>query len=219
MELVTAGMEDCVEPEVNAAVTPGRRVINLEGAINADTVTPVIAELDQAKPAEPLMIYIRANGGGDIHQLIQLVKALHRTQGDVELAIGRFAMSAAATLWFEFLLEPRDGVDGVGRVVSVDPLKPAVLLFHRPRWPHDHHDDYHCFVEHFDDEAVRKSKGDMVAVFDELFERILALQGFGQIHAATMKHDGATYKHHLHFAREAYYGNSDYVISMKGVEA
>lgn len=209
---------DSVEPEINAAVTPDRRVIKLEGAVSAETVDPIIQELDKAEPAEKLMIYIRANGGGDIYQLVQLVKGLYRTQADVEIAIGRYAMSAAATLWFEFFITPRNGVDGVGRVVAVDPIKPAVLLYHRPRWPHDHDDNYHCFMEHFDDEVVRQEKEQMVAIFDELFERILVMQGFGQIHAATVKHDGATYKHHLHFAREAYYGNNDYVISMKGVE-
>ncbi|WP_434728775.1 hypothetical protein [Pseudomonas soli] len=207
------------EPEINAAVTPDRRVIKLEDAVSAETVVPIIEQLDQAAPAEKLMIYIRANGGGDIYQLIQLFKGLYRTQADVELAIGRYAMSAAATLWFEFFLTPRRGNNGVGRVVSVDPIKPAVLLYHRPRWPYDSDDSYHCFVEHFEDETVRKQHDEMVAIFDELFERILALQGYGQIHAATVKHDGAVYKHHLHYAREAYYGNNDYVISMKGVEA
>lgn len=206
------------EPEINAAVTPGRRVIKLQGTVSAETVGPIINELDQAAPGEKLMIWVRANGGGEIYQLIQLVKSLYRTQADVEIAIGRYAMSAAATLWFEFFVTPRKGVNGVGRVEAVDPIKPAVLLYHRPRWPHDQDDDYHCFMEDFDDDAVRQEKEQMVAIFDELFERILAMQGFGQIHAATMKHDGATYKHHLHFAREAYYGNNDYVISMKGVE-
>jgi len=217
-DIGTVQLVDGSEPEINAAVTPDRRVIKLHGAVSAETVEPIIQDLDRAAPGEKLMIYIRANGGGDVYWLIQLVKGLYRTEANVEIAIGRYAMSAAATLWFEFFITPRVGVDGVGRVVSVDPIKPAVLLYHRPRWPHDHDDRYHCFMEHFEDEAVRQEKEEMVAIFDELFERILEMQGFGLIHAATMKHNGATYKHHLHFAREAYLGNNDYVISMKGVE-
>lgn len=219
MDVVTASMEDCGEPEVNAAVTPDRRVIELKGLVSAETVTPVIDQLQNAQPAEKLLIYIRANGGGEIRQLVLLIQALGTTQADVELAIGRYAMSAAATLWLWFLLDPIPGDDGVGRVVSVDPLKPAVLLFHRPRWPHAAGGEYYCFYEDFEEESVRENLSKQVAIFDSLFERILALQGFGQVHAATVKHDGATYKHHLHFARDAYYGNNDYVISLNGVAA
>ncbi|CDF86319.1 hypothetical protein PKB_5006 [Pseudomonas knackmussii B13] len=216
---VTASAENVAEPEINAVVTPDRRVLELKGVVNAETVTPVIEELRNAKPAERLLIYIRANGGGEIRQLVLLIQALGTTQADVELAIGRYAMSAAATLWLWFLLDPIQGDDGVGRVVSVDPLKPTVLLFHRPRWPHGEGGEYYCFIEDFEDETVRENLSAQVEIFDNLFERILALQGFGQVHAATVKHEGAIYKHHLHFAREAYYGNNDYVISLNGVAA
>lgn len=216
---MTASTEKLVEPEINAAVTPDRRVIELMGEVTASTVAPIIAELQSARPAEQLLIYIRANGGGEIQQLVNLIEALATTKADVELAIGRYAMSAAATLWLWFLLDPMKGEDGVGRVVSVNPLKPTVLLYHRPRWPHRENGEYHCFLEDFEDEAVRQSHKTMVEIFDGLFERILTVQGYGQVHAATMKHDGATYKHHLHYARDAYYGNNDYVISLKGVGA
>lgn len=219
MDVVAASTETGVEPEINAAVTPDRRVIELKGIVSAETVTPIVEELRNAKPAERLLIYIRANGGGEIRQLVLIIQALGTTQADVELAIGRYAMSAAATLWLWFLLDPIAGDDGVGRVVSVDPLKPTVLLFHRPRWPHGPNGEYYCFFEDFEDLTVRDSLSKQVEIFDNLFERVLALQGFGQVHAATVKHDGATYKHHLHFAREAYYGNNDYVISLNGVAA
>lgn len=219
MDVVTASAEEDVEFEINAAVTPDRRVIELKGVVSPETVTPVIEELRNAKPGEPLLLYIKANGGGEIRQLVLLIQALGTTQADVQLAIGRYAMSAAATLWLWFLLDPITGDDGVGRVVSVDPLKPTVLLFHRPRWPHSSGGEYYCFYEDFEDESVRENLSKQVEIFDNLFERILALQGFGQVHAATVKHDGATYKHHLHFAREAYYGNHDYVISLNGVAA
>lgn len=216
MDVMTASAQDA-EPEINATVEPDRRVIELKGVVSAETVTPIIQELQNAEPAERLLIWIRANGGGEIHQLVQLIQALGQTQANVELAIGRYAMSAAATLWLWFFLDPIPGDEGVGRVVSVDPLKPAVLLFHRPRWPLDATGHYYCFLEDFDDESVRENLRRKVEIFDDMFERILEVQGIGHVHAATLKHDGATYKHHLQFAREAYYGNNDYVISLNGV--
>lgn len=219
MDVVTAAAEDSSEFEINAAVTPDRRVIELRGMVSAETVGPVIHELQNAQPAEQLLIYIRANGGGEIHQLVRLIQALCTTQADVELAVGRFAMSAAATLWFWFLLDPIPGDDGVGRVVSVDPLKPTVLLYHRPRWPMAGPGGYYCFVEDFEDQSVQENLSRMVEIFDQMFERILVAQGVGQVHAATVKHDGATYKHHLQYARDAYYSNNDYVISLNGVSA
>lgn len=217
MDVVTASARDA-EPEINAAVEPDRRVIVLSGVVSAATVTPIIDELQNAKPAERLLIWIRANGGGEIAQLILLIQALGRTQADVELAIGRYAMSAAATLWLWFFLDPIPGDDGVGRVVSVNPLKPAVLLLHRPRWPLGD-GQYYCFVDDFDDETVRNNLKAQLVIFDDMFERIIDVQGAGQVHAATIKHDGATYKHHLQFAREAYYSNFDYIISLNGVSA
>jgi hypothetical protein len=219
MESGVRAAEGAVEPEINAVVTPDRRVVELNGVISAATVTPVIEQLRAAKPAEKILIYIRANGGGEIGQLIQLIQALAVTQADVELAINRYAMSAAATLWLWFILDPIHGDDGVGRVVSVDPLKPTVLLYHRPRWPYGDNGEYYCFIDDFEDDAVRESHQRQVEIFDQMFERILSRLGYDQVHVATMKHEGATYKHHSLFARQAYYSNNDFVISLNGVTA
>lgn len=216
---VIATAEDAVGPEINAIVTPDRRVVELNGVISAATVTPVIEQLQAAQPAEKLLIYIRANGGGEIGQLVLLIQALAVTKADVELAINRYAMSAAATLWLWFILDPIQGDDGVGRVVSVDPLKPTVLLYHRPRYPHGENGDYYCFIEDFEDESVRESHRQKLEIFDQMFERILGRLGYDQVHVATMKHEGATYKHHSIFARDAYYSNNDFVISLNGVSA
>lgn len=210
----TASVVESPEPEINAVVSSDRRVVELRGEINVQTVSPVINVLQQARPAEKLLIWIRANGGGDIGEMVRLIQALATSQADVELAINRYAMSAAATLWLWFLLDPIEGDEGVGRVVSVDPLKPTVFLFHRPRWPHGENGQYHCFYEDFDNEDVKENLRQKVEIFDQLFERILDRLGIGQVHAATMKVEGATYKHQLHYAREAYYSNNDFVISL-----
>jgi len=202
--------------EINSVVEIGRRVLELRGGIQAETVEPIIAALQAAAPAERLLIYIRANRGGSVAQLIRLIQALATTKADVELAIGRYAMSCAAALWLLFALQPIDGDEGVGRVVSMDPIKPAVLLYHRPRWPYAGNEQYYCFIEHFEDETVRENLQAQVKLFDDLFEMLLERQGMNAVHKATVNESGATYKHHLHFAREAYYGNCDYVISLEG---
>jgi hypothetical protein len=142
-----------------------------------------------------------------------LIEALGRTDADVEIAVGRFAMSAAATLWLWFALDPINpqGDPGEGRVQSVDPLKPAVLMYHRPRWPKG---DYYCFIEDFKDEAVRNSIRDQVDMFDDLFYRLLKALGLPAVHAATVTEHEATYTHQLHHLLEAYQSNKDCFITL-----
>nr|WP_288256010.1 hypothetical protein [uncultured Pseudomonas sp.] len=208
--------ESLPEPDNDSVVVDNRRILTLTNRISAETVEPIIEALQAAEPAEKLVVYIRANNGGQVQQLIRLIQALATTEADVELAIGRYAMSCAAALWLWFALEPIEGDDGVGRVVSVDPRKPAVLLYHRPRWPHTKDGEYYCFIEHFEDEAVRESLKAQVQLFDDLFELLLERQGLGGVHTATLSQDGATYTHHLQFAKDTYYSNRDYVISLEG---
>lgn len=211
-----AEAEAVSEPVVNSVVTDGRLVLELRNRIDASTVEPIIAALHDAEPADKLVIYIKANNGGSVQELIRLIQALLTTRADVELAIGRYAMSCAAALWLWFALDPIDGDEGVGRVVSVDPRKPAVLLYHRPRWPYCDDAQYYCFIEHFEDESIRESLNAMVQLFDNMFEKLLERQGLAGVHAATLNEAGATYTHHLHFAKETYYSNRDYVISLEG---
>ncbi len=205
-----------VEQLVVGLVSEIRRELVLANGIQAATVGPIIEALAAAEPGEKLRLYIRANGGGSVQQLMLLIEALVRTKADVQITIGRFAMSCAAVLWLWFALDPLEGDDGVGRVVSVDPLKPTVLLYHRPRWPYGENGEYYCFIEHFEDEAVRENLKAQVDLFDELFERLLERLGMNPLHPATVSQDGATYLHHLHFAKETYYANRDYVISLEG---
>lgn len=208
-----------VEQVVTALVEDVRRELVLASGVVAETVAPIIEELANAAPGEKLRLYIKANGGGQVQQLMLLIEALVRTKADVEIAFGRYAMSCAAVLWLWFALDPLEGDDGVGRVQSVDPLKPAVLLYHRPRWPYGENGQYYCFLEDFEDESVRADLQRQVGLFDEIFERLLERQGMTELHPATITRDGATYMHHLHFARKTYYENRDYVIPLGGAQA
>ncbi|VVM91497.1 hypothetical protein PS684_03165 [Pseudomonas fluorescens] len=193
-------------------VSDDRETIELS-CIDATSVAPLMQTLRDAPLGKKLRIYLRANPGGNVHQMKALIEALGRTDADVEIAVGRFAMSAAATLWLWFALDPInfDGEPGEGRVVSVDPLKPAVLMYHRPRWPRG---EYYCFIDDFEDEAVRNSIREQVDLFDDLFYRLLRALGLPTVHAATVTENGATYTHHLHHLKEAYESNKDCYIPL-----
>lgn len=198
------------------ALVDGRELLEL-CSIAEQTVAPIIETLRDAEPGKKYRIYLRANLGGNVKQMINLIEALGRTDADVEIAIGRFAMSAAATLWLWFALDPIIGEEGEGRVVSVDPLKPAVLMYHRPRWPRG--DEYYCFIDDFEDESVRESVRSQVDLFDDLFYRFLDHQGISKAHAATISHNGANYTHHLHHMKNTYDSNKDCIITLEGVQS
>ena len=212
----SAASSDPLEPEINAAVEPGREVLELVGQISAETVGPLVARLEQAKPAEKLLVYIRANGGGCTASMFELIEGLAASKADVELAINRYAMSAAATLWLWFILDPIEGEAGVGRVVSVGPLKPTVLLIHRPRLALAGDGTYYCFLDGVADEGMRQELSAQLDVFDDIFDRLMERLGINDVHAALITEQRGTFKHHLHYAKDAYYGNCDYVLTLEG---
>lgn len=185
--------------------------------IDPASVGPLIQRLQDAPLGEKLRIYLRANPGGNVDQLQDLIEALGRTNADVEIAVGRFAMSCAAVLWLWFALDPINGANdpSEGRVVSVNPLKPAVLMYHRPRWPNG---DYYHFIDDFKNPAIRASVRKQVEIFDQLFYRYLEFQGLSEIHAVTISNPQATYKHALQHMLEAYQSNKDCFITLKGKE-
>lgn len=189
-----------------------RETIELS-SIDRACVGPLMQKLADAPLGQKLRIYLRANPGGNVSQLQDLIEALGRTNADVEIAVGRFAMSCAATLWLWFALDPinPDGEPGEGRVVSVNPLKPAVLMYHKPRWPRG---EYYCFIEDFKDQAVRDSVKEQVDMFDDLFYRLLEFFGLSQVHAATVSDTHTTYTHQLHHLKEAYESNKDCFIPL-----
>lgn len=193
-------------------VRDDRETIEL-GSIEQPLVEPLILTLQNAPLGKKIRIYLRANPGGNVQQLQALIEALARTDADVEIAVGRFAMSCAATLWMWYALDPVNlkGDPGEGRVVSVNPLKPAVLLYHRPRWPNG---PYYCFIDDFKNKTIRASVREQVDMFDDLFYRYLEHQGLPQVHAATVATQQATYKHELQHLLEAYQSNKDCFIPL-----
>lgn len=215
MEVGVSAEEDGTvgEPVVSLHVVEDDRETIELASIEKDSVAPLMTRLMNAASGEKLRIYLRANPGGNVAQLKALIEALGRTEADVEIAVGRFAMSCAATLWLWFALDPinPEGEPGEGRVVSVDPLKPAVLMYHKPRWPKG---EYYCFIEDFKDEAIRRSVKEQVDMFDDLFYRLLAALGLPPVHAATMTSQEATYKHQLQHLLEAYESNKDCFIPL-----
>ncbi|EFQ65079.1 hypothetical protein PFWH6_1153 [Pseudomonas fluorescens WH6] len=211
--LAAEGNEAALIEENEAAAKKDDRELLLLGSIAEPLVTPIIKKLQDAKPGERFRIYLRANLGGNVRQLMNLIEALGRTDADVEIAIGRYAMSAAAMLWLWFALEPINEEDGGGKVISVDPLKPAVLVYHRPRLPH-RGGEYYCFVDDVVDPVLKSQMQDAVADFDGVFNDYLAGEGFSAVHAATVNVNGATFTHHLHFLKETYESNRDCIIPL-----
>lgn len=215
MEVGVSAAEDgtVVEPLVSLHVVEDDRETIELASIEQASVAPLMKQLMDAPLGKKLRIYLRANPGGNVAQLKALIEALGRTEADVEIAVGRFAMSCAATLWLWFALDPinAEGDPAEGRVVSVDPLKPAVLMYHKPRWPRG---EYYCFIEDFKDEAVRRSVREQVDMFDDLFYRLLAALGLPPVHAATVTSQEATYKHQLQHLLEAYESNKDCFIPL-----
>lgn len=203
---------DSVLSQLHVVGLDDRETIEL-ASIDPASVGPLIQVLHSAPLGKKIRIYLRANPGGNIMQLQALIETLARTNADVEIAVGRFAMSCAATLWLWYALDPinPEGNPGEGRVVSVDPLKPAVLLYHRPRWPNG---PYYCFIDDFKDKAVRASVREQVDMFDDLFYRYLEYQGLQQVQAATFSTVEATYKHELQHLLEAYQSNKDCFIPL-----
>ncbi|PPS59710.1 hypothetical protein [Pseudomonas sp. BRM28] len=193
-------------------VKDDRETIELS-CIDTESVRPLIQVLQDAPLGKKIRIYLRANPGGNVGQLQDLIEALARTNADVEIAVGRFAMSCAAVLWLWYALDPinLENDPNEGRVVSVDPLKPAVLMYHRPRWPEG---EYYCFIDDFKNKAIRASVRDQVDMFDDLFYRYLEDQGLQDIHTATYSTSHVTYKHVLQHMLEAYQSNKDCFIPL-----
>jgi hypothetical protein len=188
------------------------------GCFDSASVSPLVQFLQSAPLGKKIRIYLWANPGGDVGQLEDLIEALGRTDADVEIAVGRFAMSCAAVLWLWFALDPINPTNepGEGRVVSVDPLKPAVLMYHRPRWPNG---DYYHFIDDFKNKTIRASARDQVDMFDDLFYRYLDDLGLSDVHTATFSTEHTTFKHVLQHMLEAYQSNKDCFIPLYGKES
>jgi ATP-dependent protease ClpP protease subunit len=186
---------------------PERNVIELKSIVNVETVTPLIQALNAAVDGDVLEIHIRHNGGGEVDSLIALLRAIVSTKAQVDITIGRYVMSAAATLWLWFWLWP------VPHVNALMPLKPAVLMYHRPRQSCGNNGDYYCFAESLKDgDPVKQSLLDKIKIFDELFDALLQRLGWSSLSDASLVLEDVSYQHHLQHLKEAYYGNKDCVF-------
>lgn len=186
---------------------PERNVIELKSVVNVETVAPLIQALNAAVDGDVLEIHIRHNGGGEVDSLIALLRAIVNTKAQVDITIGRYVMSAAATLWLWFWLWP------VPHVNALMPLKPAVLMYHRPRQSCGNNGDYYCFAESLKDgDPVKQSLLDKIKIFDELFDALLQRLGWSSLSDASLVLEDVSYQHHLQHLKEAYYGNKDCVF-------
>ncbi|MBK3473766.1 hypothetical protein JJD61_23975 [Pseudomonas carnis] len=202
-------MDGGVVTAVKAAneVMPERTVIELKSVVSVETVSPLIEALNRAGEEALIEIHIRHNGGGEVESLIALLRAIVSTKAQVEITIGRYVMSAAATLWLWFWLWP------VPHVKALMPLKPAVLMYHRPRQSCGSNGDYYCFAESLKDgDPVKQSLQDKIKIFDELFDALLQRLGWSSLSDASLLLEDVSYQHHLQHLKEAYYGNKDCVF-------
>lgn len=202
-------MDGGVVTAVKAAneVMPERTVIELKSVVSVETVSPLIEALNRAGEEAMIEIHIRHNGGGEVESLISLLRAIVNTKAQVEITIGRYVMSAAATLWLWFWLWP------VPHVKALMPLKPAVLMYHRPRQSCGSNGDYYCFAESLKDgDPVKQSLQDKIKIFDELFDALLQRLGWSSLSDASLLLEDVSYQHHLQHLKEAYYGNKDCVF-------
>jgi len=188
-------------------ILPERTVIELKSVVSVETVSPLIEALNEASDDALIEIYIKHNGGGEVDSLIALLRAIVNTKAQVEITIGRYVMSAAATLWLWFWLWP------VPHVKALMPLKPAVLMYHRPRQSCGGNSDYYCFAESLKDgDPVKQSLQDKIKIFDELFDALLNRLGWSSLSDASLVLEEVSYQHHLQHLKEAYYGNKDCIF-------
>lgn len=183
--------------------------LRLDVKIAVETVGPIVKVLGDAKESDNILLYMRHNGGGDVQQMFVLIQAISTTRATVTITFGRYIMSAAAALWLWFLVNPAENVK------SVLPRKPAVIMYHRPRWMTAAGDRY-CFAGSFSEQDPRRGPlEEKIALFDLLFEELLLLLGWNEETAVPLDDNGVSFKHWLHHLSEAYYGNKDCVIPVE----
>lgn len=198
------GMSTAVEL---VGMSKARRALELTAVVNVETVRPLVEALGEAEEHELIEIHIRHNAGGEVDTLFVLIHAIVHTKAQVEITIGRYLMSAAATLWLWFWLWP------VPHVRSLMPLKPAVLMYHRPRQQCASNGDYYCFAESMKDtDPVKQSLMGKIQVFDNLFDALLRRLGWSSLSSAELLLEDVPYQHQLQHMKEAYYGNKDVVL-------
>ena len=183
--------------------------------ISAATVHPAIAEINRISSQAPgthVELHLRHNAGGSVDVLEELIECLEEAKCEIEITYSRYIMSSAAMLWLYFY------VRGVEHVSAALPLKPGVVMYHRPRWSMGYL--YHCFSDEITTENPIKAKLDRKIkkfdeVFDEVIEKfyeILRNAGSHTDDGVVNQEEGIQYRHFLSRLKESYYRNQDCLI-------
>lgn len=193
---------------------PAKIRLELPNEISAASVQPIIDQLNAATAGSFYELHLRHNAGGCVNTMVNLIVALNETEGDVEITFGRYVMSAAATIWLWFLVRATENVR------SLLPLKPGVVMYHRPRKMHQ--GEYICFANEVESgHPLKEPLQKQFALFDNLFEDVhsalLLSAPDGSRREAPSEslicaEDGLTYRHWLARLKEAYLGNQDVLI-------
>lgn len=210
-EALEAAANDQLEEIVRV---PANIRLELPNEISRASVQPVIDQLNAAQPGSSFELHLRHNGGGCVATMIDLIVALNETKGTVEITFGRYVMSAAATIWLWFLVRATDNVR------SLPPLKPGVVMYHRPRRTQQR--EYLCFADEVDPEhPLKEPLQQQFKLFDDLFRDVytalLISAPDGSLREAPSEsliceEDGLTYRHWLARLKDAYLGNQDVLI-------
>ena len=214
--LVDEALEAAANDQLDEIVrVPAKTRLELPNEISRASVQPVIDQLNAAQPGSSFELHLRHNGGGCVATMIDLIDALNETKGFVEITFGRYVMSAAATIWLWFMVRP------TANVQSLSPLKPGVVMYHRPR-KLIQQGEYLCFADEVEPgHPLKEPLQQQFKLFDDLFMDVytaLLLQGpDGSVRAAPSEsliceEDGLTYRHWLARLKEAYLGNQDVLI-------
>ncbi|WP_445494417.1 hypothetical protein [Pseudomonas sp. 8(2025)] len=202
-------MEVCVE-----AAPPIRVRLEISNEISRASVQPIIDQLNAAEAECLFELHLRHNGGGCVTTMIDLIDALQGTKGQVVITFGRYIMSAAATIWLWFLVRENPNVK------SLYPLKPGVVMYHRPR--RIQKGEYFCFANEVD--ANHPLKGPLekqFQLFDDLFSDVYDWFLYETLDGTPREapeenliceKDGLMYRHWLARLKDAYLGNQDCLI-------
>lgn len=215
--MVDKAVDAQVEPQaadtVQAADETKPLELMLPDEISVASVAPILSALAAATPGQKIELHLRHNGGGDVDQMIDLIKNLHETKASVEITFSRYVMSAAATIWLWFRVWP------TAQVQSLPPKKPGVVMYHRPRLGDGL---YICFTDEMDDGHVLKAHFEKKfklfdLLFEEMYLRMLASGNEGQPapvpdEAKIHEQNGLSYRHAIYRMRDSYYGNQDCLI-------
>ncbi|MFP6850062.1 MAG: hypothetical protein VCA57_15275 [Pseudomonas sp.] len=198
---------------VGLAGIPERLELFLPDEISVANVAPILNALATAPAGQKIELHLRHNGGGDVDQMIELIKNLHETKAIVEITFSRYVMSAAATIWLWFRVWPTE------RVQSLPPRKPGVVMYHRPRLGDGM---YVCFTDEMDDGHLLKGHFEKKfklfdLLFEEMYLRMLASGNEGQPapvpeESKLNELNGLSYRHAIYRMRDSYYGNQDCLI-------